>query len=291
MAVGGERRARRERRVVRPHRALDTAVALILLSGGLMTWAGYVLARGNAAAALWITLPPALAIEAAFALVRRADRSAGRPRSSRIARLRQETVVLVAGGIMMVAGYAAAAWSWVLAPPLIVLGGFVAGGGLANDDLERKRHLVRGAEKYVANPPTRAALLLGLPLPLVLLETTGRHSGKRRRTPVMNGIVDNDLWIVAEHGERAGYVRNLLANPRVRIKRGRHWLDGTATVVDNDDPFDRAAWIAEQRHRSKKLEFLATRLFCADPITVRVELGPAMSTSSTAPPVGLDREH
>ena len=275
----------------RSDRDLNVAVALTLLSGGLMTWAGYVLARGDAAAALWITLPPALAIEVALMLIRRGDRRAGRPRASRSARVWQEVVVFVAGGIMMLAGYAAAAWSWLLAPPLIAFGGFVAGGGLASGDRERKRQLVRGAEKYVANPPVRAALLLGAPLPLVLLETTGRHSGKRRRTPVMNGFVDNDLWIVAEHGRRAGYVHNLLANPRVRIKRGRHWLDGTATVVDSDDAFDRAAWIAEQRHRSKSLESIATRLFCTDPVTVRIEFGPAMSASSTTAPVGLDREH
>jgi len=50
------------------------------------------------------------------------------------------------------------------------------------------------------------------------LETVGRKSGKTRRTPVGNGRVGSQFWIVAEHGRKAGYVRNIEANPRVRLK-------------------------------------------------------------------------
>jgi deazaflavin-dependent oxidoreductase (nitroreductase family) len=51
-----------------------------------------------------------------------------------------------------------------------------------------------------------------------VLETTGRRTGRPRRTVV--GIArqpDSVLWIVAEHGQRAGYVRNLDTQPNVRI--------------------------------------------------------------------------
>jgi hypothetical protein len=34
-------------------------------------------------------------------------------------------IVWLAGGIMAFAGYAAAAWTWVLAPPIALLGGLV----------------------------------------------------------------------------------------------------------------------------------------------------------------------
>ena len=157
-------------------------------------------------------------------------------------------------------------------------------------DPERKRRLVRGAERYVANPPIKAALALGVPIPLVLLETTGRRSGRPRRTPVMNGIVGNELWIVAEHGHRAGYVRNLAADPRVRVKRGRRWVEGEATVLDDDDPLARAAWIAQQLRRSKKMETIATRLFCVDPVTVRVNLSSTMPAARTSALARQDRE-
>ena len=65
-----------------------------------------------------------------------------------------------------------------------------------------------------------------------LLEPTGRKSGKQRRTPVGNGLVDRQFWIVAEHGPKAGYVRNIMGNPRVRIKFRDglqvRWHSGTA---------------------------------------------------------------
>ncbi len=46
-------------------------------------------------------------------------------------------------------------------------------------------------------------------------------------------------WLVAEHGMKAGYVRNIAANPRVRLKL-RHglrarWHTGTAQVLPDDD--------------------------------------------------------
>lgn len=72
-----------------------------------------------------------------------------------------------------------------------------------------------------------------------LLETVGRKSGQRRQTPVGYGLDGNVLWIVSEHGRWSGYVRNLEANPRVRIRVGGEWRDGTARVVPDDDPVQR----------------------------------------------------
>ena len=79
---------------------------------------------------------------------------------------------------------------------------------------------MRAVEKYLVNPPVKAALAVGIPMPLILLETAGRRSGLPRRTVVANGRVGDTVWVVAEHGPRAGYVRNLLANPQVRVKIG-----------------------------------------------------------------------
>jgi deazaflavin-dependent oxidoreductase (nitroreductase family) len=51
-----------------------------------------------------------------------------------------------------------------------------------------------------------------------LLETTGRKTGKPRRTPVGDARIGGQFWIVAEHGMKAGYVLNIARNPRVRLK-------------------------------------------------------------------------
>jgi hypothetical protein len=95
---------------------------LILLSGAFMVWAGYAFADGRIAVGLWIATPPGFTIEAAFLLIRRHDRHMGRSAPSLSIRLRQEGVVLLAGGVMVLAGYAGAEWSWLVASPLILLG-------------------------------------------------------------------------------------------------------------------------------------------------------------------------
>jgi len=82
-------------------------------------------------------------------------------------------------------------------------------------------------------------LLLGVGLmrrSTALLETTGRKSGQPRVTPVTNGLSGDEFWIVTEHGGRADYVRNIEADPRVRVKAGRHWRAGTARFVDDPSP-------------------------------------------------------
>ena len=49
-----------------------------------------------------------------------------------------------------------------------------------------------------------------------------------------NGVDGDAFWIVTEHGHRADYVRNIEANPRVRVRSGRKWRAGTAQPVDED---------------------------------------------------------
>lgn len=136
-----------------------------------------------------------------------------------------------------------------------------------------KRRLVRAFERYVQNPPVKLALLLGVPNPvLALLETTGRRTGKQRRIPVIRGLAGDTFWIVAEHGHRAAYVRNIKANPHVRIKLGRRWLPGTAHILDDDDPLARARWMADQLGGWHRFDVLAARLFGTEPVTLKVDL-------------------
>jgi deazaflavin-dependent oxidoreductase (nitroreductase family) len=119
------------------------------------------------------------------------------------------------------------------------------------------------------NPLVRAAADAGLPLPgLVILETTGRRSGQPRRTPVGKAQEGDTLWVIAEHGRRASYVRNIEANPRVRVRVGRDWRTGTARVLLDDDPRER------QRRIPNRLNSAAVRVAGSDLLTVRVDLDP-----------------
>src|SRR3954470_18227470 len=89
-------------------------------------------------------------------------------------------------------------------------------------------------QKHVGNRIIRRLLELGIaPDVYALLETTGRKTGQPRRTPVGNGLVagTDTFWLISEHGMRAGYVRNIQADSRVRVKIGRRWHTGTAHVL------------------------------------------------------------
>jgi len=98
---------------------------------------------------------------------------------------------------------------------------------------------------------TRAAVRLGVQRrSTALIETLGRKSGVPRVTPVTNGLDGDVFWLVTEHGRKANYVRNLEANPRVRVNADRGWRTGTARIVD-EDPGQRLQRIVERNGRAR----------------------------------------
>ena len=103
-------------------------------------------------------------------------------------------------------------------------------------------------QKYLLNPPTKAAVYLGLVPGHALIETTGRKTGKRRRTVVGVHVIGDTVWVVAEQGRHAGYVRNVEAHPRVRIRLGRRWRMATGHLLDDDDPVKRVRSFNRERH-------------------------------------------
>jgi len=119
-------------------------------------------------------------------------------------------------------------------------------------------------------------LALGVAPPgYALLETTGCKSGKLRRTPVGNGRVGNEFWIVAEHGRKAGYVRNMESNARVRVKlrdgMRMRWYSGTAHLLPEDNPYERQRWLAANVPGSGR-NAAAVRLFGTQLLPVRIDL-------------------
>ena len=117
------------------------------------------------------------------------------------------------------------------------------------------------------NPVVNRAARAGLPLPgYVILETRGRRSGQLRRVPVGKAQQGNTLWVIAEHGLKAGYVRNIQAEPRVRVRIGRRWRSATAEVLPDDD------WRARQRRLPNRLNSAIVRVMATEPVTVRIDL-------------------
>jgi deazaflavin-dependent oxidoreductase (nitroreductase family) len=139
-----------------------------------------------------------------------------------------------------------------------------------------KRQIVHALQKYVLNPPIKMLFAIGIALPgYALLDTTGCKTGKVHRTPVGAARVGKQFWIVAEHAMKAGYVRNLVRHPRVRVKLrkglGAQLHSGTAHVLSDDDPRERQRWLAGQLP-SSGANAAAVRLFGTELLTVRIDL-------------------
>ena len=58
------------------------------------------------------------------------------------------------------------------------------------------------------------------PAGLIVLETTGRRSGRPHRTPVLAMIMDGHVIVRTFRGERSEWFKNLRANPEVRYWSG-----------------------------------------------------------------------
>ncbi|MFD3484727.1 nitroreductase/quinone reductase family protein [Streptomyces sp. NPDC058665] len=124
---------------------------------------------------------------------------------------------------------------------------------------EIKHRAVTTLQRRVANPLSRR-------MPgQVLLETTGRTSGQPRRTPVGGSRVGQEFWLVSEYGDKSQYVRNILADPRVRVRIKGTWYAGTAHPVPEDDP--RARLKTLPKGNSAMVRLMGTNL-----LTVRVDL-------------------
>jgi deazaflavin-dependent oxidoreductase (nitroreductase family) len=131
----------------------------------------------------------------------------------------------------------------------------------------RKYRVVTTLER-ASNRLIRAALRAGAaPRAFALLETTGRRTGARH-TPVGNGLDGDTFWLVAAHGTQAGYVRNLQAEPRVRVKAGGIWRAGTAVVLPGDDPAARSRTLPHQ------WDAAIGRMMATAPLTIRIDLDP-----------------
>ncbi|WP_089101978.1 nitroreductase/quinone reductase family protein [Streptomyces hyaluromycini] len=124
---------------------------------------------------------------------------------------------------------------------------------------DRRFRATTAFQRHVANRLTRL-----LPFQ-TLLETTGRVSGEPRRTPLGGRRVGESFWLVSEFGTKSQYVRNIQADPRVRVRIGGRWHHGTAHLLPDDDPVARLRTLP--KGNSMAVKALGTQL-----LTIRVDL-------------------
>ncbi|MDA4107395.1 nitroreductase/quinone reductase family protein [Mycolicibacterium holsaticum] len=126
-----------------------------------------------------------------------------------------------------------------------------------SDDLRDR--ITKLFQKNVANRLTRL-----LPFQ-TMLETTGRKTGEPRRTPLGGSRVGDEFWFVSEFGEKSHYIRNIKANPNVRVRLNGRWHNGVAHLMPDDDPHERLRSLPQ-------FNSMGVRTFGTNLLTVRVDL-------------------
>jgi deazaflavin-dependent oxidoreductase (nitroreductase family) len=120
--------------------------------------------------------------------------------------------------------------------------------------------------RYTANPLMRGLFKLGITPPgMALVETIGNRTG------VAYTPDGENLWLIAQHGAHAGWVRNFQASPQVRVRLGRGWRTGTAELLPDDDVKARLRTFASNRV-GQAINTATFRALESQPVTVRIKL-------------------
>jgi deazaflavin-dependent oxidoreductase (nitroreductase family) len=145
----------------------------------------------------------------------------------------------------------------------------------------RRSRVIHPLQAWVVNPLVRLAFRLGIPDPGdALLETTGRRTGRPRLTPVCDGLEGQTFWLLSQRGRDADWVRNIEADPRVRVKprsrRPTRWWPGTAHILEDDDPRERQRLLSQGKPW-RRLCLSTSAALATDPLTVRIDLDPEVA--------------
>ena len=103
------------------------------------------------------------------------------------------------------------------------------------------------------------------------LQTTGRASGRPRTIEIWFAVDGTRMYLLAGGRDSAHWVRNLRADPAVRVRVGGRTLDGTARTVEGEasDPVARRL-LAAKYQRWREGEPLSS--WAAGSLPVEIEL-------------------
>src|SRR5262245_33893585 len=139
------------------------------------------------------------------------------------------------------------------------------------DKAQRKFKFERRVGRTIVNPLVAAMDRIGIRSSLVVeLETTGAKTGQPRRVPLTGRADNTGVWVISQHGRRAGWAQNITADPQVRVRVGNQWRSGTATFEPDDDVRARARSFGGDGKLSQSAAALTMRAMESDPISVRI---------------------
>ncbi len=135
----------------------------------------------------------------------------------------------------------------------------------------RKFKFERQVGRMIVNPLVGALDRIGIRASsTVELETTGAKSGQPRRVPLTGRADADGVWVISQHGKRAGWAHNIAADPKVRVRVDNQWRTGTASFVPDDDVVARARSFGGDSKLGQSATALGMRALQSDPISVRI---------------------
>jgi deazaflavin-dependent oxidoreductase (nitroreductase family) len=136
----------------------------------------------------------------------------------------------------------------------------------ANDNKTlRKFRRERVIGRYLLNPVVMGLSRLGVRTAMATeLETIGRKTGKVRRVPVSAQFDSTGAWLISQHGTRSGWGSNIVDNPKIRLRQGKQWRTGVATLRRDDD-------VVARGRKFGRLGYKMTQALETTPISVRIE--------------------
>jgi deazaflavin-dependent oxidoreductase (nitroreductase family) len=81
------------------------------------------------------------------------------------------------------------------------------------------------------------------------LQTTGRTTGRPRTIEIWFGTDGERVYLLAGGRQRAHWVRNLIADPHVRLRIGGMTLAGTARIIEGEASEDLARQLLAAKYQ------------------------------------------
>ncbi len=83
------------------------------------------------------------------------------------------------------------------------------------------------------------------------LTTTGRVSGEPREIEIWFGTRGSTMYMLSGGRDRSDWVKNLMREPRVRVRIADRTFEGRARVVDDPDEQSRARTLLFEKYSSR----------------------------------------
>jgi deazaflavin-dependent oxidoreductase (nitroreductase family) len=106
------------------------------------------------------------------------------------------------------------------------------------------------------------------------LQTTGRVTGRPRTIEIWFAVDGTRIYLLAGGRDRAHWVRNLRANPAVRVRLGGRTLDGHAREIEGDPAEPTARRLLAAKYQGWR-EGDRLSSWAARSLPIEVELGSA----------------